>query len=453
MAPTGRAVVIGASMGGLLAARALCERYAEVILLDRDDLPATPTSRRGVPQGRQLHVLLDRGRQVLVELFPGIGEELTARGACPVDLHGEVHWYNDGHRMRRAPSDLVAYGMSRPLLEQVVRERVAVLPGVRVLSGHTVTGLLAEGDGARVVGVRVIPGGAARAETTIDADLVVDAGGRGSRSPGWLAELGHPAAPEERVGIDVTYVTRTYRREPGQLEGLLGALANAVPGRPRAGIVAPHEDGRFAVVLSGVLGEQPPTDDAGMAAFAGSLSAPQIGELLRTALPASEPVRMRYPASVRRRYERLRRLPEGHLVFADALCSFNPIYGQGITVASLEALLLRRLLAEGGDRLARRFYRGAARLIDGPWQISVGTDLRFPEVVGRRTLKVRLVNAYVARLHAAATTDADLGAAFLRVINLVDPPTRLLTPGRVLRVLRGPRPAPASVRQVQRHPA
>ncbi|MEV4478279.1 FAD-dependent oxidoreductase [Micromonospora coxensis] len=453
MAASGRAVVVGASMGGLLAARALSDAYDEVLLLDRDALPETPTSRRGVPQGRQLHVLLDRGRQVLAELFPGIGAELTARGACPVDLHGEVHWYNDGHRMRRAPSDLIAYGMSRPLLEQVVRERVAALPGVRVLAGHEVTGLLTAGDGSRVTGVRVVPGGDDRTEIAIEADLVVDAGGRGSRSPVWLAELGYPTAPEERVEINVTYVTRTYRREPGQLEGLLGALANAMPGQPRAGIVAPHEDGRFAVVLSGVLGEQPPTDDEGMAAFAGSLFAPQIGELLRTALPVSEPVRMRYPASVRRRYERLRRLPEGYLVFADALCSFNPIYGQGITVASLEALLLRRLLAEGGAGLARRFYRSAARVIDAPWQISVGTDLRFPEVPGRRTLKVRLVNAYIARLHAAATTDAGLGAAFLRVINLVDPPTRLLTPGRMLRVLRGPRPAPTPVRQVQRNPA
>jgi hypothetical protein len=147
---------------------------------------------------------------------------------------------------------------------------------------------------------------------------------------------------------------------------------------------------------------------------------------------------MRFPTSVRRRYERLRRFPDGYLVVADGLCSFNPIYGQGITVAALEALLLRRLLATGGTRrLAPRFFRGAARLIDAPWSIAVGNDLRFAEVEGRRGLRVRFVNAYVHRLHLAATADPALGAAFLRVLNLVDPPTTLLAPGVALRVLRG----------------
>jgi 2-polyprenyl-6-methoxyphenol hydroxylase-like FAD-dependent oxidoreductase len=188
-----------------------------------------------------------------------------------------------------------------------------------------------------------------------------------------------------------------------------------------------------------VLGEEPPTDDAGMLAFADTLPAPQIGALLRGAQPLGAPAKMRFPASVRRRYERLRRFPAGYLVVADALCSFNPVYGQGITVAALEALLLRRLLARGPDRLARPFFRRAARVIDGPWAISSGSDLRFPAVTGPRPARVRLVNAYLPRLHAAATRDPTLGAAFLRVLNLVDPPARLLAPSVLGRVLR-PRP-------------
>ncbi|TCB95941.1 squalene monooxygenase [Micromonospora zingiberis] len=445
MAASGHAVVVGASLGGLLAARALVETFAQVTVLDRDSLPAESVPRRGVPQGRQVHVLLARGRQVLEELFPGLGADLYRNGATPVDLHGQVHWYNDGHRMRPARSDLTAFGMSRPLLEQAVRDRVNALPGVRLLPECEVTGLIATPDHGRVTGVRLAPKNGQPGE--LHADLVVDAGGRATRSPVWLAELGYPAAPQERVEVGVTYVTRRYRRETGQLDGMLGVLANAMPGRPRYGVVAPQEGGRFAVTMAGILGEEPPVDDDGFVRYAASLTAPQIGELVRQAEPLDDPVLMRFPASVRRRYERLNRFPDGYLVFADALCSLNPVYGQGITVAAVQALLLRGLLARTRDRLARRFFPRAARLIDAPWSIAVGADLRFPGVRGRRTLSVRMINAYLARLHAAASDDALLGAAFLRVLNLIDPPARLLGPDVMLRVLarRRQRPSASSI--------
>jgi 2-polyprenyl-6-methoxyphenol hydroxylase-like FAD-dependent oxidoreductase len=321
------------------------------------------------------------------------------------------------------------------MLEHTVRARVRRLANVHFRPPAEATALLTTEDRQRITGVLVTPreGPAYR----LDADLVVDACGRASRTPAWLAALGWPAAREEQIAIDVTYVTRTFERDPRHLDGLLGALTNAVPGLPRTGIVAAQEDGRFAVALSGVLGEQPPSDDEGFQRFADSLGVPLISQLVREATPVGAPARMRYPASVRRRYERLRRFPLGYLVFADALCSFNPIYGQGMTVALTEGLLLRSLLAGDRDRLWRRFFRGAGKLIDGPWSIAVGTDLRFPEVDGPRTIRVRLVNAYVHRLHAAARTDAVLGTAFLRVLNLVDPPHRLLRPAIVRRVLRG----------------
>lgn len=431
------AVVVGASIGGLLAARALSETYDQVTVIDRDLLPEDPTSRRGVPQGRQLHVLLARGRDLLEELLPGLSDEIVALGGAHVDLHGDVHWYNDGHRMRRAPSTMIAFGMSRPLLEHAVRSRVAALPGVTLLPATEVVGLTATADSGRVTGVRVRPRTDDATESTINADLVVDTGGRGSRSPVWLGQLGYEPAPEQLVRVDVTYVTRRYERRPEHLEGLLGTLSNASPLLPRAGIAAIQENDRFAVVMSGMLGEEPPMDDEGMIGYAESLSAPQIGALVRSAVPAGPPVRMRFPASQRRRYERLRRFPDGYLVMGDALCSFNPIYGQGITVAALEAVLLRRLLAGDTRDLARRFFRGAAKVIDGPWSISVGTDLRFPAVVGPRTPMVRFVNAYLGRVHAAGSADPVVAAAFLRVLNLIDPPTRLMAPSIMLRVLRG----------------
>jgi 2-polyprenyl-6-methoxyphenol hydroxylase-like FAD-dependent oxidoreductase len=435
MIQAGTAVVLGASLAGLVAARVLSEAYDTVTIIDRDALPDVAAPRRGVPQSRQLHVLLSRGRLAFDELFDGLSAELHDRGAPLVDLNEQVHWYNDGYRMRRSPSDLIGVGISRPMLEHAVRARVRKLANVRFCPPAEATALLSTEDRQRITGVLVTP--REGPAYPIHADLVVDACGRGSRTPAWLAALGYPAAREEQIAIDVTYVTRTFERDPRHLDGLLGALTNAVPGRPRTGIVAAQEDGRVAVALSGVLGEQPPLDDAGFQRFADSLGVPLISQLVREATPIDEPARMRYPASVRRRYERLRRFPLGYLVFGDAVCSFNPIYGQGMTVAVTEGLLLRSLLTGDRDRLWRRFFRGAGKLIDGPWSIAVGTDLRFPEVDGPRTMQVRLVNAYVHRLHAAARTDAVLGTAFLRVLNLVDPPHRLLRPAILRRVLRG----------------
>jgi 2-polyprenyl-6-methoxyphenol hydroxylase-like FAD-dependent oxidoreductase len=435
MVSAGNAVVLGASMAGLITARVLSEAYDTVTIIDRDVLPDAVEHRRGVPQSRQLHVLLARGRQALDELFDGLSGELHAAGAPLVDLNSQVRWINDGYPMLPATTTLIGVGVSRPLLERAVRARVEKLANVRFCPATEATALLADDDRRRITGVLATPrdGAAYR----LDADLVVDACGRATRSPVWLAELGYRAAAQDHVAIDVTYVTRSYERDPRHLDGLFGALTNAMPGRPRTGIVAAQEDNRFAVALNGVLGVRPPTDDEGFARYAESLGVPMISRLVREAVPIGEPALMRYPESIRRRYERLRRFPLGYLVVGDALCSFNPLYGQGMTVAATEGLLLRRLLAGKPDRLWRRFFRGASRLIDGPWSIAVGTDLRFPEVEGRRTLKVRLVNAYVGRLHSAARTDPALGTAFLRVLNLIDPPHRLLRPGIVRRVLRG----------------
>ncbi|MDI1462892.1 FAD-binding protein [Catellatospora sp. KI3] len=435
MASDHTAVVIGASMGGLLAARALSDSHTRVVVVDRDDLPTLPADRRGVPQGRQLHVLLSRGREALEELFPGLTQQMRDLAVPLMDLHGQVTWYNDGHVMARAESSIIAAGMSRPLLEYTVRSRVAALPGVEFLPATEALGLVATPDRQRVTGVRLRHRDGT--EQTITADLVVDACGRASRTPTWLGDLGYDAPAEEEVRIEVTYVTRVYRHEPHHLGGLLGVLTNPVPGAPRAGVAGVLQDGQIAVALSGVLGEQPPTDDEGMLSFAESLAPPQIAEVVKSAQPLTDAVAMRFPASRRRRYERLRRFPAGYLVVADALCSFNPLYGQGMTVAALQALLLRRLLTTGDAQLSRRFFRASARVIDAPWAIAVGSDLRFPEVEGPRPAPVRFFNAYIHRLHIAATADATLGAAFLRVVNLVDPPTALLAPGTVLRVLRG----------------
>jgi 2-polyprenyl-6-methoxyphenol hydroxylase-like FAD-dependent oxidoreductase len=434
MSRQGEAVVLGAGMAGLITARVLSEAYENVTVVDRDPLPEVAAPRKGVPQSRQLHVLLARGREALEELFEGLSAELNAHGAPLVDLNNQVDWYNDGFLMHRAPSDVIAIGVSRPLLEATIRRRVQKLPNVRFHRPAEATELITTSDRRRVTGVLVTPSDGAAER--LEADLVVDACGRGSRTPVWLERLGYPVPPVQKVDVGITYVTRTYRREPHHIGGLLGAITNAVPGRARTGIIAAQEDDLFAVALSGMFGAEPPLDDEGYLRFAESLGVPPICEVLRTATPVGEPARMRFPASVRRRYEKLTRFPLGYLAVGDALCSFNPVYGQGMTVAAGEALLLRRLLSGDRDQLWRHFFRGAGRLIDVPWSIAVGADLRLPQVAGPRSPRVRFVNAYVHRLHAAARTDAVLGTAFIRVLNLLDPPHRLLRPAIARRVLR-----------------
>ena len=436
-----RAVVLGASMAGLVAAQVLADGYGQVTVVDRDELPETTSHRRGVPHGRHIHALLARGHQALEELFGGLTAELVAHGVPAGDVLADARLYFSGHRLRRAPTGLGLVCASRPVLEGHVRARVRARPNVTMLDRCDVVGLATTPDGRRVTGARVLRRADGSAEELLGADLVVDASGRGSRTPAWLDALGYPRPEREEVRIGLGYATRTYRLPPDALGGDLAVLQAATPGHPRAGALQVLEADRWMLTLAGILGDHPPTDPDGFLAFARSLRFPDIHEAVRDAEPLDDPVAFRFPASVRHRYERLDRFPDGLLVLGDAVASFNPIYGQGMSVAALEALTLRRHLERGVEPQPRRWFRDLARIIDVPWDMAAGGDLVFPGVPGRRTPKVRLVNAYLARLHAAAAHDAHLAGAFLRVAGLVAPPQTLLRPGVVLRVLRNGRAA------------
>jgi 2-polyprenyl-6-methoxyphenol hydroxylase-like FAD-dependent oxidoreductase len=438
MEPIGKhAIVLGASMAGLAAARVLADVYQRVTVLERDVLPGAAAHRKGVPQSHHAHGLLAAGRVALEELFPGLTDELVANGALSGDLQAQSRWYNSGLRLSQGASDLRAVAVSRPLLEGCVRERVRALPNVRVVDRCDAAGLVATPDGRRVRGVRVLRRADSSAEEELDADLVVDATGRGSRSPLWLEELGYPQPTEHEVRIGVAYASRVYRRRPDHADGDRAVVVAATVDRPRGGVMLAMEGDRWMVTLNGYLGQRPPTDPDEFIAFAAGLPAPDIFEVICDAEPLGEVLPARYPASVRRRYERLGRFPDGYLVTGDAVCAFNPVYGQGMSVAALEALALRECLRAGPTGLAKRFFAEVAGIVDIPWGIAVGADLRFPGIEGPRTAKVRLVNAYLARFHVAAATDPILGRAFLRVINLMDRPEGLLRPTIALRVLRG----------------
>ncbi len=438
MAAPAHAVVIGASVAGLLAASVLSESGGRVTVYDRDTLPGQPEHRRGVPQSRQLHALHARGAQALNELLPGFRDEMIAAGAVTADTQADAHWYLDDYLLRPAPSGLEGIALSRPVLEWLIRSRVAKLPNVTIIDTMDVAGLMTE-DG-RVTGVRVsaarTPGAA---EETVPADLVLDAAGRGSRTPAWLAELGFPGPEASRVRAGVTYVCRIYSRDQQQLDGRFGSLVTPYPGKPRGGAVLRQEGDRFVVLLAGMVGTEPPLDEPGLLAFADSLACPDLAAVMRESTPLGDPVKYTYPESTWHHYETLSAYLGGFLVIGDAFSSFNPIYGQGMTVAALEALALRGLLSDPravASGLERRYFRAVGKLVAEAWETSASSDLRFPEVKGERRRGAALINAYGERYRAAASVDPALGATFLRVANMMDKPAKLLSPGHVLRVFR-----------------
>ncbi|HEY3259104.1 MAG TPA: FAD-dependent oxidoreductase [Pseudonocardiaceae bacterium] len=430
-----RAVVLGGSMAGLLAARVLSDAYAEVLIVDRDQLTGVTTARRGVPQGRHVHGLLARGQQILEELFPGFTEGAIAAGVPTGDL-GELRWYFNGRRLEPGTTGLVCVSAARPLLESLVRARVAALPNVSFVEETDIVGLVATEDRYRIVGVRVHGQAEASREETIEADLVIDATGRGSRTPVWLEELGYDRPDEDRVKINLSYTTRHFRlRDESILNGDLSINPVSTPSHPRGAFFSRIENGRCVLSLTGVLGDAAPTDPEGFIGWIKTLPVPDIYEVIKDAEPLDDAVTFKYPASVRRRYERLPRFPEHFLVLGDAACSFNPVYGQGMTVAAQESLVLRNHL-ELGVPQPLRFLKDISKVIDVPWDISAGGDLSFPEVDGHRPMKVKMGNAYMARLQAAATRDGHITRTFMRVAGLVDPPQALMRPGMMFRVFR-----------------
>jgi 2-polyprenyl-6-methoxyphenol hydroxylase-like FAD-dependent oxidoreductase len=422
---SGHAIVIGASVAGLLAARALSSSFASVTVFDRDTLPSSPVSRRGVPQSRQVHALLARGAEGLEGLFPGFLDDMATAGVPSGDGQADFSWYLDGHKMASATSGLSGYGVTRPLIETLIRYRVAALPNVSITGDTEVTGLLTRSG--TVVGVRARQQHAETSRAT-PADLVVDAAGRGSRVLTWLRELNYPVPEESVVKTKVVYVTRYFKQDPGVLEGRLGATVVPFPGQPRAGVVIRQEDDRFAVLLAGMLGEEPAADHDGMVRFASSLAGQEVADVLRSATPVGDAVKMRYPGSTLRHFDKLTSFPGGFLIVGDALCSFNPIYGQGVTVAVMEAELLQSLLSEGLDGLPARFFTAAANLLAEPWSLATGGDLRFPEVEGERGPQDEEINQYLAKFRAAAAIDPVLGTAFLRVANMMAPVASLFGP-------------------------
>lgn len=443
-----RVVVLGGGLAGLFAAAAAAGGGRTVTVLERDRLPERPAPRDGVPQGRHAHVYLYRGLLAIEELVPGFRAELQAAGAVPLDT-GEIAWLGENGWTPPGRQYEVLCA-TRPLFEHLVRARVRALPGVEVLDDTRVRGLRRGGPGEPAWWVEL-------AGTALAADLVIDATGRNSRLPAWLAAAGLPQPAVSELDARIGYATRIFALEPERL-AVPGIVLLQTPAHPRGAIVLPVENGRFVVGEVGSGQDRPPRDAEGFARFLTTLRDDAVAEVTRAGRPQTQVAIHRQTANRRHRYERLRPWPPGLLVIGDALCAFNPIYGQGVTVAACEAVLLRDALRRGlrpGDerRLVRRFSRAAAL----PWSIATSEDRRYPASAGNASPVQAALGHWARQVDKLATGGDPLAGEVLgRVYHLMGSPLALFRPGLVVRVLRARlrgRGAPQPRPEITRIPA
>jgi 2-polyprenyl-6-methoxyphenol hydroxylase-like FAD-dependent oxidoreductase len=438
-----QAVVIGAGMGGLAAAGALAGFFEHVIVLERDELPGDAVDRPGTPQGRHNHALLAGGQRALGELFPGFEEDLAQAGAVPLRANADICAEMPGFDpFPQRDLGWHVFSMSRPLIELTARRRVERLPHVTLRSRCRAHALEASGYGraAAVTGVRC-EDAEGRSET-MPADLVVDASGRGRLTYDLLEAVGLPQPAETVIGVDIGYATAVFAipdHAPADWKAVL--TMPQAPESSRGALLLPLEGGeRWMVSVGGRYGEKPPGDAEGLLDFARQLRTPTIYNAIRYAAPLSTVARFAFPASIWRHFERLQAFPQGLLSFGDAICRFNPVWGQGMTVAAQEAVLLGRLLGTiaGGSRplagVAPAFFAETSGLIETPWGQAAVPDFVMPETRGERPPDFENQLRFGGALARLAAEDPEVHKLMVEVRHLIRPSSDLRAPDLVARV-------------------
>ncbi|NEB02451.1 FAD-dependent oxidoreductase [Streptomyces sp. SID13726] len=443
--PARPVVVLGGSHTGMLAAAALTGLAGRVVVVERDALPEGPAPRKGLPQARHAHMLWSGGVRAMEELLPGITGTLLAAGARRAPVTTDMVVYSAHGWFRRWPESHHVILAGRDLLDATVRARVLADERVEVLGGTEVLGLVGTADTVTGVRVREADG----RERTIEAGTVVDATGRASAAPRWLAELGLPAPEQREVDSGLAYASRLYLAPEQARDGfpVVSVQPDArEPGPGRSGFLLPIEDGRWIVTLNGTRGGEPSAANASGDDFVRfarkELRHPLIGDLIARAEPLSDVAFTRTTVNRRYFYERTRAWPENFTVLGDALAAYNPVYGHGLAVGAQSALILRDLTRRhglGAPGLARRVQKAVARPVAAAWDLATGQDVFYTESEQEGpTSRDRLVAAYVSRLMYTATGNGRIARRVTDVTSLERRAEVLLSPTVGLAAVMGP---------------
>jgi 2-polyprenyl-6-methoxyphenol hydroxylase-like FAD-dependent oxidoreductase len=430
-APLGRrAVIAGGSLGGMLAARAIAPHFDEVVVLERDVFTDTPAPRRTTPQSHHVHMLLKGGENAIDRILPGFRDAIERSGSVKIRAGLD---FLAGSELGFAPrwdAGMELHGQSRWMLEHCMRSRVlATTPNVELRMGSTIRGLEFDAAANRITGAKVET---ADGTSTLAAGLVVDATGRGEGGLRWLSALGVPLPEVEEVSVDFGYSSAIVElRDDPDRDWKALAMGNLPRVGARGAVILPIEGGRFICSLGGRAGDYPPDNEADFVEFAKSLPHPTMYETLVDAKFVSGVARMIYPANRFRHYERSTTLPRGLIPVGDALCSFNPTYGQGMTSAALQAEALFDTFAhrnpnESLDALTHAYLQRAAEVVRMPWRQANYNDFLYPTTQGNRDMFTQDELQYRMQIQIAASRDEELRKLSNEVGHLLAPFERLM---------------------------
>lgn len=442
-----QAIVVGGSIAGLLAAQVLSQHYKHVLVLERDShesmFSAPPKARKGTPQSRHIHILLNGGEGAISKLMPGFDDELIAAGATKGDFAKDMRWRINASWMPRFKSGLRMYLQSRPLIEDLIRRRVQRRNNVTIHSNWQVKDYILDANGMAVEGLVAVGEDGTRHE--FKSDMIVDAGGRGALYPQWLKKSGFGAVPSEEIKFDLAYSTTTYKRpdDPSRDWSLMACYPNP-PHEFRGGVIGEVEGGEWQVTLYGYHGDHPPTDAEGFKRFAESLAEPDMFQAIKDLEPTSEVIRHSMPSSILRRYDRMARLPNNIIAIGDAVCSFNPAFGQGMSGVALEAYALDKILSENAEtplspqQLTSRYFRDVQKVLELPWDLARDECFKYPQTEGKKPLLHDISSWYKDRI--IRSSEKKVIDQFYRVVHLIDPPSRFFKPGMAAKILNSTRP-------------